>query len=37
MQLNLRLPTNVTAGNAVPVKLTVGNATSQANVTIAIQ
>jgi uncharacterized protein (TIGR03437 family) len=36
MQLNLLLPAGVPTGSAVPVKVTVGTATSQANVTIAI-
>jgi len=36
MQLNLLLPAGVSTGSAVPVKVTVGSATSKANVTIAI-
>ena len=36
MQLNLLLPAGVPTGSAVPVKVTVGTATSKANVTIAI-
>ncbi len=36
MQLNLRLPAGVPTGNAVPVTVTVGGATSKAKVTIAI-
>jgi uncharacterized protein (TIGR03437 family) len=37
MQVNVRLPNGVSPGNSVPVQLTVGNATSQPGVTLAIK
>jgi len=37
LQANVRVPPNVASGNAVPVVLTVGNASSQAGVTLAVR
>ncbi len=37
MQVNLLVPSGITTGSSVPVKLTVGTATSKANVTIAVK
>jgi uncharacterized protein (TIGR03437 family) len=37
IQINARVPTNIPAGSAVPVTFTVGSATSQAGVTIAVR
>ena len=37
MQLNVRLPEGITAGNGVPVVLTIGGVSSQAGVTIAVK
>ena len=37
MQLNVRLPGGITAGNGVPVVLTIGGVSSQAGVTIAVK
>ena len=36
MQINVQIPSGITPGNAVPVVVQVGNATSQAGVTIAV-
>ena len=36
MQVNVQIPAGVQPGSAVPVSIQVGNATSQANVTVAI-
>ena len=36
-QINLQVPTGVTPGNAVPLQIQMGNFTSSAAVTIAIQ
>jgi uncharacterized protein (TIGR03437 family) len=36
-QINVKIPEGVAPGNSVPVQVTVGTATSQSNVTIAIQ
>lgn len=37
MQINVRIPTNAPTGSAVPVTLTIGSASSQPSVTVAIQ
>jgi uncharacterized protein (TIGR03437 family) len=37
MQVNVQIPAGIQTGNAVPVVLKVGNALSQASVTIAVQ
>ncbi len=37
LQVNARIPSGVAAGSAVPVLLTIGNATSQAGVTLAVK
>jgi uncharacterized protein (TIGR03437 family) len=37
LQVNARIPNGVAPGSAVPVVLTIGNASSQAGVTIAVQ
>jgi uncharacterized protein (TIGR03437 family) len=36
-QINVKIPEGVAPGNSVPVQVTVGTATSQSNVTIAVQ
>ncbi|MGA2598393.1 MAG: hypothetical protein ABSH09_15545, partial [Bryobacteraceae bacterium] len=36
-QINVKIPEGVAPGNSVPLQLTVGTATSQSNVTIAVQ
>jgi uncharacterized protein (TIGR03437 family) len=36
LQVNVRIPTGVAAGSAVPVTLSIGGKTSQANVTLAV-
>jgi len=36
MQVNVQLPADLTPGNAVPVTITVGSATSSAGVTLAV-
>jgi uncharacterized protein (TIGR03437 family) len=36
LQVNIQLPSDVSAGNAVPVVLTIGGKTTQANVTLAV-
>jgi uncharacterized protein (TIGR03437 family) len=35
--VNVRVPLNVASGNAVPVVLTVGNASSQPGITMAVK
>jgi uncharacterized protein (TIGR03437 family) len=37
LQINATVPTTLTAGNAVPVLVTVGGAASQAHVTMAVK
>ena len=37
MQLNVRVPTGIKTGSAVPIVLTIGNASSQPGVTLAVQ
>ena len=37
MQVNVRVPTGIKTGSAVPIVLTVGNASSQPGVTLAVQ
>jgi uncharacterized protein (TIGR03437 family) len=36
-QINAKIPVGVAPGNSVPVQVTVGTATSQSNVTVAVQ
>jgi uncharacterized protein (TIGR03437 family) len=36
LQVNIQVPSDVSAGNAVPVVLTIGGKTTQANVTLAV-
>jgi uncharacterized protein (TIGR03437 family) len=37
LQVNVRIPANVPSGASVPVTITVGDATSQAGVTVAVK
>jgi uncharacterized protein (TIGR03437 family) len=37
LQINAQMSPNVQAGNAVPVKITIGGVTSQTGVTLAVQ
>ena len=37
LQLNVRIPEGAPSGSAVPVALTIGNATSQPGVTVALR
>jgi len=37
MQINVRIPTGIAPGSAVSVQMTVGNTSSQAGVTLAVQ
>jgi uncharacterized protein (TIGR03437 family) len=37
LQVNAQIPDSINPGNSVPVTITVGGVTSQANVTIAVQ
>jgi len=37
IQINARVPADVASGTAVPVVVTIGSASSQANVTLAVQ
>jgi len=37
MQINVRIPANITPGNSIPVQVRIGNRLSQAGVTMAVQ
>ena len=37
LQMNVQVPESINPGSSVPVTITVGGVTSQANVTIAVQ
>jgi uncharacterized protein (TIGR03437 family) len=37
LQINVAVPMGVSPGNAVPVEITIGGATSPAGVTVAVQ
>ena len=37
MQINVRIPANITPGNSIPVQIRIGNRLSQSGVTLAVQ